>query len=91
MLTGGYQIIDLGGINHESGSSVKHEGIYAKIEGTKKPLLFSGVVVDGTEYQDAFLPVHVSGTSYEALYQIGLTDFLAISISDSDEVYVTPV
>lgn len=36
MSKGGYQIIDLKNKNHNIGEAVHHEGIYDKIEGTRK-------------------------------------------------------
>ena len=59
MAKGGYQIIDLKGANLVEGTPVKVDGIYDKIEGTTKPLLFTGVVIDGKEYRDVYPTVGV--------------------------------
>lgn len=59
MSKGGYQIIDLKGANLVQEVPVKIEGIYDKIEGTTKPLLFTGVVIDGKEYRDIYPTVAV--------------------------------
>ena len=54
MNKGGYQIIDLKGRNLITDTPVKVEGIYDKIEGTTKALLFTGIVIDNKEYRDTY-------------------------------------
>lgn len=54
MNKGGYQIINLGGVNLEQDIPVKIDGVYDKIKGTTKPLLFSGINIKGKEYRDIF-------------------------------------
>lgn len=64
MLKGGYQIIDFGDTNHTLGVGMVHEGIYAKIENTRKALLLSGLIFEGSELHDIFAFPTVSAGSY---------------------------
>lgn len=86
MKKGGYQIIDLNSHNHTSGVGVVHEGIYDKIESTSKPILLSGVVVDGVEYHDTFIFPCVNGSNYVSIVGTNPTtnQTLIINIEDTD-------
>lgn len=55
MIKGGYQIIDLYNKNHGLNQTSYYDGIYEKIEGTKKPILLSGISIEGVEYHDTFI------------------------------------
>lgn len=83
MLTGGYQIIDLDNVNHTTGVGILHEGIYDKIEGTRKAILLSGLVVDDIEYRDIFVEVRVNESNF-VMTVYGKT----ITITDTDVVTV---
>lgn len=83
MLTGGYQIIDLDNVNHTPGVGILHEGIYDKIEGTRKAILLSGLVVDDIEYRDIFVEVRVNESNF-VMTVYGKT----ITITDTDVVTV---
>ena len=63
MKNGGYVILDLGGVNIEYDKPTKIEGIYNKIKGGTKPLLLSGIVINGTAYRDRFVSPEISGTT----------------------------
>ena len=65
MLKGGYQIINLENKDHEIGVGMDHEGIYDKIEGTRKAILLSGIVIGGVEMHDVFAPVTRNGSNFE--------------------------
>ena len=67
MQKGGYQIIDLKDHAHTSGVGAIHEGIYDKIEGTKKPILLSGIVVNAIEFHDTFIFPCVNGSNFVAV------------------------
>lgn len=83
MKLGGYQIIDLKNTPLNS-TAVVIEGVYAKIEGTRKPLLLSGININGTEYHDAFVTAKVNASNYEiAVY--GET----ITITSDDNITCT--
>lgn len=84
MLKGGYQIIDLKNKELESGVGMVFDGIYDKIEGTRKAILISGLNVGGTEYHDTFVELAVNGSNYE-----GTIYGKTITISDVDVVTVT--
>ena len=64
MKNGGYVIVDLEGVNFKYDTPVKIDGIYNKIKGGTKPLLFSGVVIDGTAYRDRFVSPEITGNNY---------------------------
>lgn len=79
---GGYQIIDLQNNDLKTNSTITINGIYDKIEGNyNKPLLFSGIVINGVEKPDTFATVEVDNTNYIVkLYDRKLT------INDNDEI-----
>lgn len=83
MKTGGYQIIDLKGVNHTTGVGMVHEGIYDDIESTRKVILLSGLVVDDIEYRDVFVEVNVDESNF-VISVYGKT----ITITDTDVVTV---
>ena len=91
MNVGGYQIIDFNGYDFTSANhSVVIDGIYEKIEGTMKPILLTGVVLDGVEQRNAFVNLEV----YEGTYRIMSSYYsggyiVNITISDNDVVTCT--
>lgn len=84
MLKGGYQIIDLQNKELQLTVGMTYEGIYDKIEGTRKAILISGFNLDGKEYHDTFVELDVSGSSYT-----GTIYGKTITISDTDVVTIT--
>lgn len=94
MLKGGYQIIDFENKNHNFGVGVVHEGIYDKIEGTRKTCLLSGVVVNNFEFRDVFVSPSIVGGSY-VFPIVGYTDgninYFIITVEDTDVVTVSRV
>lgn len=64
-MKGGYQIVDLKGVN--VGVTFKPvPGVYESIEGNYyKPLLLSGIVLDGTAYPDTFIEVTIVSGNYQ--------------------------
>ena len=91
MLKGGYQIIDLGDKEHTSGVGMTHDGIYDKIEGTRKAILLSGIVIDDVEYHDTFINPVVNGTKYVAVVNVNPSknEEYVINIQDNDVVTFT--
>lgn len=91
MQKGGYQIIDLNDHPHTSGVGAVHEGVYEKIEGTRKPILLSGITVDAVEYHDAFILPTVNGTNFAALVGFIPSEakMLIVNIQDNDVVTFT--
>lgn len=65
MKIGGYQIIDLKGKNLTTDVGMVYDGLYELIEGTRKPILLSGIQIDDTEYQDVFAELSVNGSNIE--------------------------
>lgn len=81
MKKGGYQIIDLQNKNFVLGTGQVVSGVYSLIEGTRKPLLLSGISIAGVEYHDTFVELTVSNTSYT-----GTVYGKTITIADTDTV-----
>lgn len=65
MKHGGYQIIDLKGVELTINTATQYDGIYDLIEGTNKTCLVSGLNVAGTEYNDAYCDFAVNGSAFE--------------------------
>ena len=86
MVKGGYQIIDLRDVNHQLGVGQTHYGIYDKIEGTRKVLLFSGITIAGAEYHDTYVELSVKGSNFEGTlygYKISIADTDVVTISSA--------
>lgn len=66
MYNGGYQIVDLGLVDlvNEANTSVS-KGVYSKFESTKKPILLSGIILDGQEMHNVFIQPYVNNSNYE--------------------------
>lgn len=78
MNKGGYQILDLSDYNFTREQTQYVPNAYEKIEGTRKVILVSGLVVDGTEYRDAFVNFtnesgNYIGSMYDVTINIGTT------------------
>lgn len=85
MVKGGYQIINFDGVEFRTGISMQCEGLYEKIEGTRKAILLSGLTVDGKEYHDVYINPQIF--TYSFLFDCG--DFI-LDISDRDICTVYP-
>lgn len=89
MFKGGYQIVDLKGVNLEpdvaaSVEAVKIPGIHAAIEGSHgKALMLSGIVIDGVEKNDQYIVFTVSSGTYTAPIEGG-----TLTITADDEVSI---
>lgn len=83
MKKGGYQIIDLENKQLTLSVGMVYEGIYVKIEGTRKPIYLSGINIGGTEYHDTCVDLVVNGTDYT-----GTIYGKTITITDKDIVTV---
>lgn len=65
MRKGGYQIVDFQDINITTGEGVTVVGVYETIESSyRKPILISGVTIDGVEKPDCFVDCEVAGSNY---------------------------
>lgn len=87
---GGYKIIDLKGLDFSSNMVI--DGIHESIEDNYgKPLLFSGIVIDGVEKDDVFVNAVVNGDGYDIkLYNgtLHISNIDVVSYS-SDTIYHT--
>lgn len=83
---GGYQVIDLKNKNLTSGVGMQYEGLYELIEGTRKPILISGVQLDSKEYHDSFVEATANGSQYE----FDLYGYL-FTINDNNVVEATKI
>lgn len=88
MVKGGYKIINLKDTNLVTGSdAVTIKGIYESIEDNyRKPLLLSGIVIDGVEKADMYVSFYVNeGKLSATLYN------KVITIADDDTVTLTAI
>ena len=80
MRQGGYKIVDLKGVDvNTPGATIK--GVYAAIESTRKPIVLSGLVINGKEYHDVFANFVSNGSNYSCTF-----DNATITINDADLV-----
>lgn len=86
MYKGGYLIVDLEG--KDLSQSMVYEGIYDRIESTRKAILVTRFVRSGVEYHDFMLPVSVVGSNYVGVVRFG-DNWFKITIDDRDIVSVT--
>ena len=92
MLAGGYQIVSLNDVNHNLGVSVKHHGIYDKIEGTRKVILLSGIKINNVEYHDMFVFPMVDGGNFVMdLNKIGGDNWFVINVDADDNVTINEI
>lgn len=84
MLKGGYKIIDFKDNNLTTETPVVITGIYNDIENNyRKPLLISGITIDGVEKPDCFIACTHAENSYSfTLY--GRT----VTVSNADSVSI---
>lgn len=65
-IKGGYKIINFKGIPLNKDSKVTIDNIYESIENSyRKPLLFSGVNIEGVIYPDMFIQAILTSARYE--------------------------
>lgn len=84
MIKGGYQIINLKNVAL-SDSAVNVEGVYETIEGNYyKPLLLSGIYIDGKEMADIYVTATVEAGNYVISAYGGI-----ITITANDEITFT--
>lgn len=88
MNVGGYQIIDLKNFPFDSskGNSVVIDGIYEKIEGTLKPILLTGIVINDMEVRNLFVFPSYTGSSYGIFFGSMIDNVQGFEISSSDVV-----
>lgn len=88
MIKGGYKIIDFNDAPFVTGgSTITINGIYDAVKGSyRKPLLLSGLNIDGTDRNDVYATPTISGSNY-VFTAYGKT----ITITNADAVSVTNV
>lgn len=89
MNVGGYQIIDLKNHNFVDNVDFTIEGIYNKIESTRKPILISGFQYEGKEMHNQFCSCVVNGSNYDITYHKSSGDiWIGITVQDNDVITV---
>lgn len=83
MLKGGYQIIDLKGRELQIGVGSFYEGIYDLIEGTNKPIVVSGLNVEGVDIRDDFASVKIMDTNFDLI-----VGNYVVTVNDRDVVTI---
>lgn len=61
---GGYKIINLEGYSFTSNVGITVDGIFEQIESNNKPILVSGLEIDGVEVKDFFTLFNVSSSNF---------------------------
>ena len=88
MNKGGYQILDLKKTKFALDKGVQVPGAFTTISDTKKPILVSGIVIAGTEYNDTYVDFTkirngvvftFEGTIYGKKIIISMADVVTIS------------
>lgn len=83
MTKGGYQILDLSGIDFRIGISQYVRGAYEKLESTRKAILVSGLTVGDVEYRDMFLDFFVSNGNFVTKFGSEVIPNITITIGSS--------
>lgn len=87
-MRGGYQIVDLGGINYQAGQSKTVPGVYDKIEGNYyKPILLTNMVQFGHRIGDVFVRFKSSGSIGSYIWTDKQYN-LSVIITSSDTVNI---
>lgn len=83
-IKGGYKIINFKGIPLNKDSKVTIDNIYESIENSyRKPLLFSGVNIEGIIYPDTFIQAILTSARYE----VALDNVKLYITSDNGVIY----
>lgn len=91
MIKGGYKIIDLKNTPLEvGGDAVTIEGIHDSIKDSyRKPLLVTGLVIDGSECNDVFVTPMLESSNYVLTAygkNIVITDIDSVTLIDPDPI-----
>lgn len=86
MNKGGYQILDLKNKPLEINVGMVYEGSYDTLEGTRKPILVSGLNFEGKEYPDFWANFIVDGSTF--LFSNDHELSLSIRVQDNDVITV---
>ena len=82
MVKGGYKIINLKGVELDSGVAKTVKGVYESLENNYgKATMLSGLNIDGKVYGDMYVNFVVADTDYVATTYLG-----TVTISDDDTV-----
>ncbi len=85
MKKGGYQIADLTGFNFSLNSPTTVKGFKDIIKNANnKRIIVSGLVIAGTEYDDAEVEFNVVGTAY-----VGTLYGLKMTVTQRDDLIIT--
>lgn len=86
MARGGYKVLDFQGAQITAGGDpIKVEGIYERVESSKKATLLENLTVDETELPSVYCPLKSSSGAFVG----DIMGLYNISISDTDMVTIT--
>ena len=89
---GGYQILDLSGVSIVSGEDTPptgqlKAGTFDNLKLSDKPILVSGMVIDGQAFSDSYATVRRSTASNIYItYMFGIAAIVSISIASDDSI-----
>lgn len=88
MNVGGYQIIDLENKEFigDGTNTYVYEGIYEKIENTRKPILMTGLNINGAERHNFFTVPRVQGSQFIFATPNFGGNYFEIFVNDNDTV-----
>lgn len=89
-ITGGYQIIDFNNSNLSTEQSITVPGVFSKISGTKKAILFENFKIEDIE-TNGFFPILVynkQSNIYVFFIQISANSSVQFSIDSNDTVSI---
>ena len=78
----GYQVIDLKNYDFVVGTGATIEGVYEKLEGTRKAILLTNIVIAGVEYKDTFVELKgatFTGTVYGYTFSVTSADLVTFA------------
>lgn len=93
MVKGGYQILNFNDTDFRVDIPMEINGIYDKIEGTRKAILISGLIIDGVELHDFYATPKVVGSSFvfDVLgYNVEISDIDIITVTKNDVIVIEP-
>lgn len=90
-IKGGYKLIDFKDVNIVADTPTTITGVYNAIENNyRKPLLITGLTIDGVEKEDTFINFEHSENLFNGLLgMIANNEILFISVTNEDSITIS--